>query len=226
MLDASPAPITPRQPPGEAIRALRKRLGLTLGEVSKRTGMSVSTLSKLEKGHASLSYEKLHLIARGLNVDMSQVIAPAGNHSASAASHHTRATGRRTIQRSGEGLPLGNPNYGTTYLATELLNKRLIPMITTIQARSIEEFLKEFGDFVRHPGEEFSYVIEGQVEFHTELYAPVVLNAGDSIYFDGNMGHAYLAVGDMPSRLLTVCESAGSDHPGKADAHEARPSAD
>jgi hypothetical protein len=50
--------------------------------------------------------------------------------------------------------------------------------------------------------------------FHTELYAPVLLQAGDSVYFDSSMGHAYLRVGDGPCRVLTVC----SDGPSLAAA--------
>ena len=41
-------------------------------------------------------------------------------------------------------------------------------------------------------------MIEGEVEFHTELYAPLTLHAGDSIYFDSEMGHAYLKASDAP----------------------------
>lgn len=44
--------------------------------------------------------------------------------------------------------------------------------------------MEEFGEFMRHPGEEFLYVIEGELELHTQCYAPVVLKAGESIYLD------------------------------------------
>ncbi|QNK68616.1 helix-turn-helix domain-containing protein [Variovorax sp. PAMC26660] len=197
---------------------MRKRLGLTLGEVSARTGLGVSTLSKLEKGHASLSYEKLHLISRGLGVDMAQVLEPLGSTGGMAGARGAplpqgRTTGRRIVQRRGEGMAIGNRSYGQTYLATELLNKRLTPMVTEVRARSLDDFFAEFGGFIHHPGEEFSYALEGQIEFHTELYAPVLLNPGDSVYFDSDMGHAYLAVGDAPCRLLSVCESVGEAHP-------------
>ncbi|MCE2660101.1 MAG: cupin domain-containing protein, partial [Rubrivivax sp.] len=59
-----------------------------------------------------------------------------------------------------------------------------------------------------------SVVLEGAVMFHTELYAPVLLQAGDSVYFDSSMGHAYLRVSDGPCRVLTVC----SDGPSLAAA--------
>ena len=64
---------SPTITPGEHIRSLRKRLGLTLSQVGERTGLAVSTLSKLEKGHVSLSYDKLMLLSRGLGVDLSLI---------------------------------------------------------------------------------------------------------------------------------------------------------
>jgi uncharacterized cupin superfamily protein len=96
------------------------------------------------------------------------------------------------------------------YPATELLNKQMVPIFGQPKARTLEEF----GELLRHSGEEFSVVLEGAVLFHTELYAPVLLQAGDSVYFDSSMGHAYLRVGDGPCRVLTVC----SDGPSLAAA--------
>jgi hypothetical protein len=92
------------------------------------------------------------------------------------------------------------------YPATELLNKRLIPIIVDIRARSLEEF----GELVRHSGEEYVYVLEGEIEVHTSAYAPVRLKAGDSIYFDSTMGHAYIAASSGPCRVLGVCSGTES----------------
>jgi quercetin dioxygenase-like cupin family protein len=62
---------------------------------------------------------------------------------------------------------------------------------------------------VSHPGEEHTYVLEGQVILHTEFYDPLVLNVGESVYIDSNMGHAYLAGdGCKEAVVLSVCSSA------------------
>ncbi|MFO1338601.1 MAG: XRE family transcriptional regulator [Burkholderiaceae bacterium] len=186
--------------PGDHIRNVRKRLELTLSELSARTGLAVSTLSKLEKGHVSLSYDKLMLLSRGLGVDMAELLVDAPG-----ARPAPGGGGRRVIHRAGEGQAVQTRSYHQLYLASELLNKRFTPLVVEVQARSIEEFKAEFGDLIRHPGEEFAYVIEGEVVFHSELYAPVVLKAGDSIYFDSEMGHAYLKAADAPCRLVATC---------------------
>lgn len=187
--------------PGDHIRNVRKRLGLTLADVSGRTGLAVSTLSKLEKGHVSLSYDKLMLLSKGLGVDMAELLIDAPG----ARSTPPGGGGRRVVQRAGEGQDVQTRSYGQTYLAAELLNKRFTPMIAEVRARTMEEFKAEFGDFIRHAGEEFAYVLEGDVEFHSELYAPVLLHPGDSIYFDSEMGHAYLKASEGRCRLVASC---------------------
>ena len=192
--------------PGETIRAMRKRAGLTLAELSNRTGLAVSTLSKLEVGNVSLSYDKLMLISKGLEIDMAELL-DSTPHPGGAASYG----GRRVVQRAGEGQHVETRSYSQSYLATELLNKRMTPIYVELHARTLPEFFAEFGDFIRHPGEEFTYVIEGEVAFHTELYAPLTLRTGDSIYFDSEMGHAYLKASDSPCRLITSCSTRGRD---------------
>jgi transcriptional regulator with XRE-family HTH domain len=196
----------PTPGPGEAIRALRKRIGLTLTELSGRTGLAVSTLSKLEMGHVSLSYDKLMLISKGLDVDMAELLDTTP-HPSGAAMHG----GRRVVHRAGEGQHVQTRSYSQVYLATELLNKRFTPIYAELHARTLPDFFAEFGDFIRHPGEEFTYVLEGEVAFHTELYAPLTLFAGDSIYFDSEMGHAYVKGSDAPARLITTCSPRGRD---------------
>ena len=183
--------------PGETIRAMRKRAGLTLAELSSRTGLAVSTLSKLEVGNVSMSYDKLMLISKGLGVDMAELIDTTP-HTGAAVSYG----GRRVVQRAGEGQHVETRSYSQSYLATEILNKRCVPIHVELHARTLDEFFAEFGDFIRHPGEEFTYVIEGEVAFHTELYAPTLLKAGDSVYFDSEMGHAYLKASDGPCRTI------------------------
>jgi transcriptional regulator with XRE-family HTH domain len=192
---------------GQAIRTLRNKLGLTLQEVSERTGLAVSTISKLEMGRAALSYEKLSLVSTGLGINLTELLSllADGSETKVAAS----VPGRRVVQRLGEGLSVQTRSYSQAFLAVELLNKRLLPVIGETHARTIQEFIAEFGSLIKHSGEEFAYVLEGEIEFHTEFYAPVRLKAGESVYFDSSMGHAYLAASSGPCRVLSVCTGEG-----------------
>jgi len=187
--------------PGAMLKKLRIQRGWTLKEVSRRTGYPVSTLSKIENDRVSLTYDKLTRISAGLDVDFSSLFG-AQEVTAEASAVH----GRRSITRAGEGRSIESKNYFHLYAATELLNKRLIPIIVEIRARSLEEF----GELVRHSGEEYIYVLEGEVDVHTSAYAPVRLKAGDSIYFDSTMGHAYIAASSGPCRVLGVCSGTES----------------
>ena len=147
----------------------------------------------------SLSYDKLARISKGMEVDIGVLFAPG-------AVSPSPVSGRRSITRAGEGRAIRTETYNHLYPATELLNKRFVPIVAEIRARS----LAEFGEMLRHPGEEYAYVLEGCVELHTDLYAPVLLEQGDSIYFDSGMGHAYVAVGPAPCRVIAICSGAES----------------
>lgn len=192
-------------PPGAMLRKLREDRGWTLAEVSNKTGLAVSTLSKIENDKMSLTYDKLSRISKGLAIDIGVLF---GNAVAadSAGGGAKGVSGRRSVMRHGEGSILETPNYAHLYPATELLNKQMVPIFGQPQART----LKEFGELLRHSGEEFSVILEGSVWFHTELYAPVLLNTGDSVYFDSSMGHAYLRASSEPCRVLTVCSDGAS----------------
>jgi transcriptional regulator with XRE-family HTH domain len=203
------------------LKSLRIQQGWTLKEFSRRTGYPVSTLSKIENDRVSLTYDKLTRLSAGLEVDVSRLF---GAHE--DATHAAGPQGRRSISRAGEGKSIESKNYSHIYPVAELLNKRLIPIIVVLRARSLEQF----GELVRHSGEEYVFVLEGEVEVHTSVYAPVRLKAGDSIYLDSTMGHGYLAASDKPCRVLAVCSgtesqmiaAVGGHH---ADGEEAAPSA-
>ena len=185
--------------PGAALKALRAQRGLTLADVSGLTGMTVSTLSKIENGKVALTLDKLLRISEGLGVDMTELFGPPARD----APRLEGAT-RRSITRAGEGRAIEMPRGNYLYVASELLNKRITPIIGDVLARDIETY----GELMRHAGEEYVYVLEGTLELHTELYTPARLEKGDSVYFDSQMGHAYIAVGDEPCRILSICATA------------------
>ena len=81
----------------------------------------------------------------------------------------------------------------------------MIPLISRIRSRTLEEF----GELIRHAGEEFVYVLEGAIEVHSEFYDPITLQAGEYIYLDSEMGHGYLVTGGFDAAtVLAVCASA------------------
>jgi transcriptional regulator with XRE-family HTH domain len=192
--------------PGALVRRERMRRGWTLAQASARTGLTVSTLSKAENDKIAWTYDKLARISRGLEIDISKLF---GDPDAPQAN----VSGRRSVTRAGAGQAIETQNYAHLYAAGDLLNKSFIPVIADIRARSLEDF----GALVRHEGEEFTFVLEGTVALHTSMYAPVQLETGDSIYFDSGMGHAYIAIGDGPCRVLTICTGEEAQDAASAD---------
>jgi transcriptional regulator with XRE-family HTH domain len=187
---------------GQLLRGLRTRNGWTLKEMSERSGIPVSTLSKVEHDRLTLTYDKLMQLSRRLRIRMSELFAEPER------SEGPSVTARRSIGVLDRSVQVTTPNYDYHYLCTELRRKRMIPILTTIRAKSLEEF----GELVRHPGEEFVFVLKGRVEVYTEFYDPVLLEEGESIYIDSNMGHAYIAgPGCAEAETIGICSSADED---------------
>ena len=84
----------------------------------------------------------------------------------------------------------------------------MIPIIIDVQARSVEEL----GGLVRHAGEEYLFVLKGNMELHSDVYAPLPLGPGDSVYFDSGMAHGYVRTSSDPCRVLAVCAGPGIQH--------------
>lgn len=184
---------------GQLLKSLRAHHGWTLKEMSDRSGIPVSTLSKVEHDRLTLTYDKLQQLSQRLGMRMSELFAE--DEEAAQAP----VTARRSIGRVDKAIQVTTPNYDYHYLCPELRRKRMIPVLTNIRAKTVEEF----GDLVRHTGEEYIYVLDGRIEVHTEFYDPVVLERGESIYIDSQMGHAYVvAEGFEEATVLGVCSSA------------------
>jgi transcriptional regulator with XRE-family HTH domain len=186
----------PSARPGTALRELRKSRGWTLAEVRDLTGIPTSTLSRIENEQMSPTYDLLLRLSNGLSLDLSQLLSA----SAAAADKGIDQVGRRSINKEGDGERVLMSNHTLRYLSTDLLNKQITPILCEYRARTMQEF----GDFMRHEGEEFLFVLSGQLELRTETYAPLLLKAGESVYFDSRMGHAYLTASTQPCRALSI----------------------
>lgn len=187
---------------GKLLRSLRARNGWTLREMSERSDIPVSTLSKVEHDRLTLTYDKLQRLSQRLGLRMSELFAETTEDGDSPV------TARRSIGRLDKAIQVTTPNYDYHFLCPELRRKRMIPLVTNIRAKTVEQF----GDLVRHSGEEYIYVLEGRIEVHTEFYDPVVLEKDESIYIDSQMGHAYVvAEGCEEATVLGICSSADED---------------
>jgi len=192
--EAASTPMRRDQSPGAVgarIAELRKARGLTLTDLAQTCGVSESTISRIEHGLTAISAHHLFSLARFLGIDIADFFA---DNSAPLS------RGMRSVSRRGEGVREHFARYDVEVLSADLSRKDMHPAINTISARTLEEV----GGLARHAGEEFLYVLEGAIVLHSELYAPLELNQGDSLYFDGGVAHAYLAATAAPARILVV----------------------
>lgn len=179
---------------GKRLKEIRTAHGLTLEEASKRTGLARSTLSKIENEQISPTFQAIQKLASGLKVDIPQLFEPP---------KQITATGRRDITLNEQGKPHPTTTYEHELLATQLTNKKMMPFKSRVRARSFNDY----SDWIRHDGEEFLLVLEGQITFYSEFYEPVILSEGDSVYYDANMGHMVASLSEVDALILWVTAS-------------------
>ena len=185
---------------GSLIRLLRQQKGWTLREMSEKVGIPLSTLGKVEADKLSLAYDKLQQFTSRLGLTMAEFLA---NQAPAAGPAAPVVTARRSLTGTGNSIRVTTQNYDYEYLCSDLREKRMVPIITRVRAHD----LTEFGEPVRHQGEEFIFVLEGSIEVHLQFYTPVTLAKGQGIYLDSTMGHAYVAKDCESALLLAVCSS-------------------
>lgn len=177
---------------GRRIRAVRKSKSLTLKEVSERSGVSIATLSKIETEQAVGSFNTLYKVARGLGVLVETLISPDED----ARIH----TARRTVNRIGSADEHQTDFYDYFVHSNGLNARKMVPLVMSIKTREVPP-LK---DWSTHEGEEFVLVMKGVVEFHCEEYTPISLRAGESVYFDSGMRHAFVKKSKKDAVLVSV----------------------
>jgi transcriptional regulator with XRE-family HTH domain len=176
---------------GARVRELRKARKWTLEQAAKQAGLARSTLSKIENGQMSPTYDALKKLAVGLEISVPQLFTPPAAE---------KINGRMTVTKSGEGTAKATTTYEHELLGDALRLKQMLPYRARIRARRMEEF----DGWVRHDGEEFLYVLTGVIRLFTEFYEPVEMRRGDSAYYDATMGHNVVSVSDEDATILWV----------------------
>ncbi|SFS10627.1 helix-turn-helix domain-containing protein [Yoonia litorea] len=176
---------------GARVRELRKAHDWTLEQAAQRAGLARSTLSKIENGQMSPTYDALKKLAVGLQISVPQLFTPPSKG---------QVNGRMAVTKSGEETNKVTTTYEHALLAESLTTKKMLPYRARIRARALEDF----DGWVRHDGEEFLYVLTGEVRLYTEFYEPVSLRRGDSAYYDASMGHNVVSVSAEDATILWV----------------------
>lgn len=180
---------------GRRLRTARKKYGWTLADVAQKSGVSITTISRAERGQLALSYEKFSALARALRIDMGTLFSEAGQADAVLRGP--------IVTRAGEGVTYRGLSFNYEFLATQAAGKQMSPILGTVHARTMHGP----EDFARHEGEEFVYVLSGAIDVHFESGEVVHLARGDSLYFDSRMGHAYISTSRHLARTIGATTS-------------------
>ena len=175
---------------GSRLRELRELNRLSVNDMSEYLKVPANTYICFEEGKTDMPASMLIEIARKFDVDMGLLLTG-----------HEPKMNIFTVTRKGMGAEAERRKHNKQYkyqsLAEKFVHKKAEPFIVTI-----EPFDGESNTYSHH-GQEFDLVLEGKIRFciHDQ---DVVLDEGDSIFFDSSYSHALEAIDDKPAKLLVL----------------------
>ena len=176
---------------GERIRRAREMRGLTLGDLSSRTGIRVETLERVEANEMIPPLGELIKLGKAVEMKMGYFISPGVEKPMAVV----RSDRRPAISRYGKGR---SEQYGYFYesLAPEKANRFMEPFLITMVPAEVR-------DLSTHDGQEFIFVLEGEMKAQVGNQVEI-LRAGDAVYYDSSSPHLVKCAGDTPTKILAV----------------------
>jgi quercetin dioxygenase-like cupin family protein len=173
------------------MKAARELRGLTLADISSRTGIDTKTLKLIESNQIAPPLGQLIRLGKALDMKMGYFISPGEDKPMTVV----RKDQRQSVARHGQKK---SQQYGYSYesLAPEKANRLMEPFIVTLMPTEAEEFSN-------HDGQEFLFVLEGEIKVQVGGQAEF-LRTGDAVYYDSNQPHLVKAAGDAKARILAV----------------------
>lgn len=177
---------------GERIRKLRELKKLSLGDVAQRSGISKQMLESIEADATAPPLGTLTKLARALEMKMGYLLT-AGEPKPFVI---TRKDERKPVSRHAAEQ---QKKYGYSYLSLSpgMRDRNMEPFLVTLSPT-----LEEVPGSV-HEGEEFIFVLEGEMEViigeHREVLYP-----GDTIYYHSSIPHVVKCHQGKPSKILAV----------------------
>jgi len=162
---------------------LRRQHGLTLAEVNRKTGVSVSFLSSLERGYSKASIATLQKLAHLYRTNVLSFFADEDDS-------------RRLVRASERKILAPNPGVRMELLASG--KKIMEPHLFRVTPGA------DSGGSYSHEGEEFIFVLQGKLEVWIDELEHYRLEKGDSLYFDSTQAHRWQSLSEKETLLLWI----------------------
>lgn len=173
----------------ERIKALREISDMSVESVAKQLNISVDKYTEYESGEIDIPVSFLYEIAGKFNVELTVLLT----------GDEPRLQ-RFSVVRKDKGLSIDRrKEYKYQDLAFNFMNKKAEIFLVTIDPLKEEKNINKYS----HVGQEFNYILEGQMKFFFQD-KEVILNSGDSVYFDSGYDHAMIALGNGQLKFLAV----------------------
>ena len=173
----------------ERIKGLREIYNTSPETLSKELGISKELLLEYESGDVDIPVGFIYKISHKFGIELTAIL-----------SGENPRLHIYCIVRKDQGLSVERrKQYKYESLAANFINKKAEPFIVRISPES-ENIPLEFNS---HPGQEFNYVIEGSMKIIIDNHE-IILNEGDSVYYDSGYKHAMKALNDKPVKMLAV----------------------
>lgn len=172
---------------GQRIRTLRKEKGMTLVEISEKTGVAQATLSRIETGTMIGTVECHEKIAEVLGIGLAELYTGIDQRYEQIA-HLSQKETRKTTHHTKE--------VQVELLTHESSKKKITPLLLTLQAGGKTE--KESNE---RGVEKFVWVLEGNIKVKLENEETVLKNQ-ETLYFDASLPHQFMNEGAKPAKLF------------------------
>lgn len=173
----------------ERLRGLRDVLELTPRDIAQDCDLSEQEYSQAESGNYDISVSMLQKIARRYNVSLDALMF--GEEPKMNSYFLTRAGKGTSIERT--------KAYKYQSLAAGFINRNADPFIVTVEPKPEEEPIQ----INSHAGQEFNLVLEGRMMISIDG-KELILNEGDSLYFNSKLPHGMKALDGKKVRFLAI----------------------
>lgn len=171
------------------IKALREIKGESVESLASAIGIAAEEYRRFESGEADIPVSTLYEIANRFKVELTALLTG-----------EEPRLHRYSLVRAGKGPSVERrKEYQYQDLAYNFIHKRMETFLVTVEPRSGDQH----GPFNHHAGQEFNYVLEGTLKVLIDQ-GEVILNPGDSLYFDSGHDHAMVAMGGKPAKFLAI----------------------